>query len=184
MSALLVGYARVLTQDQDLTAQRDALAALGVAVKRNYVDHGLTGTNRDRPGLRRRWRRVAAATRWSSRSSTASRGRCPTRAISSRISRRVRSSSVSAGRCTTPPIPSGGCCSTSWRWSRSLSLTSSDCARRKGCASRRPKGTCVVGRRSSTRARKRTWSCCTAAASTAPPSSATCSASGARRCTE
>ena len=52
MSALLVGYARVSTQDQDLTAQRDALAALGVPVARTYVDHGLTGTNRQRPGLR------------------------------------------------------------------------------------------------------------------------------------
>ena len=36
----------------DLTAQRDALAGLGVALARVYVDHGLTGTNRDRPGLR------------------------------------------------------------------------------------------------------------------------------------
>jgi DNA invertase Pin-like site-specific DNA recombinase len=52
MSALLVGYARVSTHDQDLTAQRDALAALGVSVEPTYVDHGLTGTNRDRPGLR------------------------------------------------------------------------------------------------------------------------------------
>ena len=52
MSALLVGYARVSTQDQDLTAQRDALAALGVPIARTYVDHRLTGTNRDRPGLR------------------------------------------------------------------------------------------------------------------------------------
>ncbi len=52
MSALLVGYARVSTHDQDLTAQRDALAALGVSVARTYVDHGLTDTNRDRPGLR------------------------------------------------------------------------------------------------------------------------------------
>ena len=40
------------TVDQDLTAQRDALAALGVDPNRIYVDHGLTGTNRDRPGLR------------------------------------------------------------------------------------------------------------------------------------
>ena len=52
MTALLIGYARCSTDQQDLTAQRDALAALGVAAVRVYVDHGLTGTNRDRPGLR------------------------------------------------------------------------------------------------------------------------------------
>ena len=52
MSGLLVGYARVSTESQDLTAQRDALEGLGVAADRIYVDHGLTGTNRDRPGLR------------------------------------------------------------------------------------------------------------------------------------
>jgi DNA invertase Pin-like site-specific DNA recombinase len=32
--------------------QREALAVLGVAPDRVYVDHGLTGTNRERPGLR------------------------------------------------------------------------------------------------------------------------------------
>jgi DNA invertase Pin-like site-specific DNA recombinase len=47
-----IGYARVSTAEQDLTAQRNALEALGVAPKRIYVDHGLTGTNRERPGLR------------------------------------------------------------------------------------------------------------------------------------
>ncbi len=52
MSGLQIGYARVSTDDQDLTAQRDALTALGVAPERIYVDHGLTGTNRARPGLR------------------------------------------------------------------------------------------------------------------------------------
>ena len=52
MTALLVGYARVSTDQQDLTSQRDGLAALGVAPNRIYVDHGLTGTNRERPGLR------------------------------------------------------------------------------------------------------------------------------------
>ena len=52
MTALLVGYARCSTDQQDLTAQRDGLAALGVASNRVYVDHGLTGTNRERPGLR------------------------------------------------------------------------------------------------------------------------------------
>jgi len=47
-----IGYARVSTSGQDLTAQRDALGALGVDAERVYIDHGLTGTNRDRPGLR------------------------------------------------------------------------------------------------------------------------------------
>ncbi|HEV8648901.1 MAG TPA: recombinase family protein [Actinomycetes bacterium] len=51
-AGLRIGYARVSTDAQDLTAQRDALAALGVAPERIYVDHGLTGTTRARPGLR------------------------------------------------------------------------------------------------------------------------------------
>ncbi len=49
---MLIGYARVSTDGQDLTAQREALKALGVASERVYVDHGLTGTNRERPGLK------------------------------------------------------------------------------------------------------------------------------------
>ena len=52
MSGLLIGYARVSTEEQDLTAQRNALTDLGVPVERVYVDHGRTGTHRDRPGLR------------------------------------------------------------------------------------------------------------------------------------
>src|SRR3954468_11337404 len=52
MSRLLIGYARVSTDTQDLTAQRDGLQALGVTAERIYVDHGLTGTHRNRPGLR------------------------------------------------------------------------------------------------------------------------------------
>lgn len=36
----------------DLTAQRDALLGLGTEAERIYVDHGVTGTNRERPGLR------------------------------------------------------------------------------------------------------------------------------------
>ena len=40
------------TDQQDLTAQRDALLGLGVEPERIYVDHGLTGINRERPGLR------------------------------------------------------------------------------------------------------------------------------------
>ncbi|NNC14069.1 recombinase family protein [Planctomonas sp. JC2975] len=51
MSKTKVGYARVSTAGQDLTAQRDGLAALGVPPNLIYVDHGLTGRNRERPGL-------------------------------------------------------------------------------------------------------------------------------------
>ena len=52
MSALLVGYARCSTDQQDPIAQHDALLGLRVEADRIYVDHGLTGTNRERPGLR------------------------------------------------------------------------------------------------------------------------------------
>lgn len=51
MSGLLIGYARVSTVDQDLATQQTALANLGVEPANLYVDHGLTGTNRERPGL-------------------------------------------------------------------------------------------------------------------------------------
>lgn len=46
-----LGYARVSTTGQDLTAQTDALVALGVPAERVFTDKGMTGTRRDRPGL-------------------------------------------------------------------------------------------------------------------------------------
>jgi hypothetical protein len=51
MTATLIGYARCSTDEQDLTAQRQLLLGLGVASDRIYLDHGLTGTNRNLPGL-------------------------------------------------------------------------------------------------------------------------------------
>ncbi len=51
MSTTLIGYARCSTDKQDLAAQKAALEQLGVAADRIYTDHGLTGTNRSRPGL-------------------------------------------------------------------------------------------------------------------------------------
>ena len=52
MSGMLTGYARVSTNDQDLTAQRNARAVLGVTPEKTFTDQGLTGANRARPGLR------------------------------------------------------------------------------------------------------------------------------------
>lgn len=46
-----IGYARCSTVLQDLTAQREILTSLGVPEDRIYLDKGLTGTNRARPGL-------------------------------------------------------------------------------------------------------------------------------------
>ena len=46
-----IGYARCSTALQDLTAQRQILTELGVAEDRIYLDKGLTGSNRARPGL-------------------------------------------------------------------------------------------------------------------------------------
>src|SRR6266536_3546316 len=51
MPETLIGYARCSTDEQDVTAQQQRLTELGVSPERIYLDHGLTGTNRDRPGL-------------------------------------------------------------------------------------------------------------------------------------
>lgn len=65
MVALLIGYARVSTDQQDLTAQREGLQGLGVDPARICVDHGLTGTNRERPDYVRRWLPAGTGTPWS-----------------------------------------------------------------------------------------------------------------------
>jgi DNA invertase Pin-like site-specific DNA recombinase len=48
---MLIGYARVSTDKQDVTTQLDALTGLGIARDRIYIDEGRTGRNTDRPGL-------------------------------------------------------------------------------------------------------------------------------------
>ena len=49
---MLVGYTRCSTDAQISPPSLNALTALGVKPNRIYVDHGLTGANRARPGLR------------------------------------------------------------------------------------------------------------------------------------
>lgn len=51
MTEIRIGYARCSTDKQDLTAQQEALVKLGVSPERIYIDKGLTGSNRQRPGL-------------------------------------------------------------------------------------------------------------------------------------
>jgi DNA invertase Pin-like site-specific DNA recombinase len=46
---MLIGYARVSTDDQNLALQRDALNAAGC--DQVFEDHGISGTTRTRPGL-------------------------------------------------------------------------------------------------------------------------------------
>ena len=47
---MLVGYARCSTVAQDLTAQCDAMSAVGVKPDRICVGHNLAETNQARPG--------------------------------------------------------------------------------------------------------------------------------------
>jgi DNA invertase Pin-like site-specific DNA recombinase len=78
MTALLIGYARCSTDEQDLTVQREGLAGLGVTPHRIYVDHGLTGCNRDRPGLREALAACREGDTWSSPNSIDWPGHCRT----------------------------------------------------------------------------------------------------------
>lgn len=64
MTELLVGYARVSTEEQDLRVQREALERLGASPGRIYVDHGLTGSNRVRRAGVKRWLPAGRGTRW------------------------------------------------------------------------------------------------------------------------
>jgi hypothetical protein len=50
-AGVLIGYACCSTDKQDLAAQRHTLRQLGVSEDRVYLDHGMTGRNRRRPGL-------------------------------------------------------------------------------------------------------------------------------------
>lgn len=79
---VLIGYARCSTDKQDVAAQRAILLGLGVPDDRIYVDEGLTGTHRNRPGLDQALAAVRAGDTLSCRNWIASPGRCPTPATS------------------------------------------------------------------------------------------------------
>lgn len=70
MTEIRIGYARCSTDRQDLAAQQEALVGLGVSPDRIYTDKGLTGSNRQRPGLAQALAAVRQETRWSYRNWT------------------------------------------------------------------------------------------------------------------
>jgi DNA invertase Pin-like site-specific DNA recombinase len=123
MSALLVGYARCSTDQQDLTAQRDSLVGLGVDADRIYVDHGLTGTNRERPRLREALAACRAGdTLVVTKLDRLARSLPDARAIADELTTRQISLSL-GGSVYDPPTPSADCCSTSSPWSPSSNPT-------------------------------------------------------------
>jgi hypothetical protein len=103
-----VGYARVSTEQQDPTVQRDGPARARLR-RRSHLrfDHGLTGTNRDRPGLRWRWPPAGPPTHLWRPSWTGSPVPCPTPVTSWTSSRSATSSSVSAALSMIRPDPVG-----------------------------------------------------------------------------
>ena len=113
MTALLIGYARCSTDQQDLTAQRDGLVALGVAANRIYVDHGLTGTNRERPGLREALAACREGDTLVVTKLDRLAGRFLTPEPSPTSSQPDRFVSTWADRCTTRPTQWADCSSTS-----------------------------------------------------------------------
>ena len=123
MSALLVGYARCSTDQQDLTAQRDALLSLGVEADRIYVDHGLTGTNRERPGLREALAACRAGdTLVVTKLDRLARSLPDARAIADELTTRQISLSM-GGSVYDPTDAVGRLLFNVWRWSPSSSPT-------------------------------------------------------------
>ena len=103
-----MGYARVSTEQQDPTVQRDGPARARLR-RRSHLrfDHGLTGTNRDRSGLRWRWPPAGPPTHLWRPSWTGSPVPCPTPVTSWTSSRSATSSSVSAALSMIRPDPVG-----------------------------------------------------------------------------
>ena len=181
MALLLIGYARVSTDEQDVTAQREALAALGVSPDRIYVDHGLTGTNRDRPGLRE----ALAACREGdtlvvTKLDRLARSLPDARDIVDDLTRRRHVRLSLNGSLHDPNDPVGRLLFNVLAMVAEFEATSSGFALAKACASPRPKAAYAASSPSSTHAKKHTSLLCTQPATTASPNSATSSASPAQ----
>ena len=140
MTATLIGYARCSTDKQDLTAQRQALAELGVAPDRIYMDKGLTGTNRARPGLDQAMAAVRkGGTLVVPKLDRLARSVPDARHIADQL--QAKGVKLALGRSIHDPmIRWARCFSTSWPPSPSSRPISFGCARVKGWPSARAKG--------------------------------------------
>lgn len=120
---MLIGYARVSTERQDLAAQLKGLADLGVARERVYTDKRTGRSMKNRPGLTQ----AIAALR---------PGDVLVVTKLDRLARSVPDARDLVGQvyakgaalqlgpsCTTRRTPSGSSCSTRWRWLPSSSPT-------------------------------------------------------------
>jgi hypothetical protein len=177
MAALLIGYARCTTDQQDLTAQHDGLTALGVSPARIYVDHGLTGTTRDRPGLRE----AMAACREGdtlvvTKLDRLARSLPDARTIADELTARQVRLSLGAS-VYDPNDPVGRLLFNVLAMVAELESDLIRLRTREGMKVAKAKGRLRGSSPSSTPGRKHIWSDCSRPVSTAPPNSPTCSVS-------
>jgi Resolvase, N terminal domain len=184
MSAHLVGYARCSTDEQDLTAQRERLRELGVAAGRVYLDHGLTGTKRVRPGLDQALAAVREGnTLVVTKLDRLARSVPDARAIGDDLAARGIKLSLS-GQIYDPADPMGKMFFPSCRSSPSSRPTCCGCAPRRAWPSPARKGNCGGGNPNSQPGSSTSCARCMPPASTPSPTSPSCSPSPAPRSTE
>jgi hypothetical protein len=180
MSGLLIGYTRAATEEQDLAAQRDGLAALGVEPSRIYVDHGLTGTNRERPGLREALAACRAGdTMVVTKLDRLARSLPDARAIAEDLTKRQARLSLGAS-VYDPTDPVGRLLFNVLAMVAEFEADLIRSRTREGMRVAKAKGHLRGKQPKLTPAKRRTWSNCCTAASTVPPNSATCSVWPAR----
>jgi DNA invertase Pin-like site-specific DNA recombinase len=183
MTAHIIGYARVSTNEQDLTAQRNGLAGLGVPEDLIYVDHGLTGRNKERPGLREALAAVRAGdTLVVTKLDRLARSLPDARDIIEDLTKRNVKLSI-GGSVHDPTDPVGRLL---FNVLAMVAEFESDLIRartREACRSRKPKAGSAANNPNSPRARKPTSSPYTREDTTPLPRSPNCSRSRGARCT-
>ena len=183
MAELKIGYARVSTVDQDLTPQREALTARGVDPKRIYVDHGLTGTNRDPSGLRQ----ALAACRSADTLAVTKLDRLARSVPDARdIVDELTANGVKlniGGSVHDPTDPMGRLLFTTLSMIAELEADRARARTREGMAVAGPRAGCVASNPSSVRGRRRTSLSSTAPEGTPSASSRSCFRSPAQRST-